>query len=202
MLFHAIMLASAVADPCAQAEAKTQLDANTCWSQQADEADKALNGTYGKVVAAMHAAKVDTAPLVQIQLAWIPTRNKTCNYEQMLYEGGSIMPAIYSECVATMTQARTKHLEALLAFVNAGKLVPSGPADAAVDAELNRVYGILLKKTDAKEHDLLLASEVAWLAYRDKACAIEGPGCTTQLEKERIEVLKSSWLDCDGDTFK
>jgi uncharacterized protein YecT (DUF1311 family) len=202
VFFQAVILAATMADPCAQAEAKTQADANACWYQQAELADKALNATYGKVTAALRASNIDTAPLLHAQLAWIPTRDETCDYERSLYDGGSIVPAIYSACVATMTQARTKRLEDLLDAVNAGKLAPSGPADAKVDAELNRVYGILLKRTDAKERGLLVASEADWLAYRDKACAIEGPGCSTQLEEERIELLKSSWLDCDGDTFK
>ena len=191
-----------MADPCSAAEAKTQADANSCWYQQAEQADKVLNTTYNKVIAAMRSSHVDSAPLVGVQLAWIPARDKTCDYEQTLYDGGSIMPAIYEACVATMTEARTKRLESLLDLVDTGKLAPSGPADANVDHELNRVYGILLKRTDAKERGKLVASEAAWLAYRDKACAIEGPGCSTQLEQERIEVLKSSWLDCDGSTFK
>jgi len=191
-----------MADPCAKAEASTQAEANECWYKQAELADTALNATYGKVIAAMRSSNVDSTALVHAQLAWIPTRDKTCDYEQTLYDGGSIMPAIYEQCIATMTQARTKHLEDLLGAINAGKLVASGPADKDVDAELNRVYAILLKKTDAKERAKLVASEVAWLAYRDKACAIEGSGCSTALEQERIDVLKSSWLDCDGDTFK
>ena len=199
MFFHALILAATVADPCAKAEATTQMAANECWAQEADKADKALNVTYNKVIAALHAGNTNPAPLVSAQLAWIPTRDKTCDYEQTLYDGGSIMPAIYGQCLATMTESRTKQLEALLA---SPKFAPSGPADPKVDAELNRVYGILLKKTDGKERDKLVASETAWIAYRDKACAIEGPGCSTQLEQERIEVLKSSWLDCDGDTFK
>lgn len=202
MFFHALILAASIADPCDRAEQETQSAADSCWLQQSEVADKALNTTYSKVIAAMRGSNVDTAPLVNVQLAWISTRDKTCNYEQSLYDGGTIMPMIYSMCVATMTQARTKRLENLLLSVNAGRLVPSGPADGNVDAELNRVYGILLKRTDAKEHDLLVASESAWLTYRDKACAIEGPGCSTQLEEERTELLKSSWLDCDGDTFK
>lgn len=203
MFFHAIVLAAATAsDPCAQAESATQLAANECWQQQADKADKALNATYGKLIAAFRAGNANAAPVVNAQLAWIPTRDKTCDYERSLYDGGSIMPAIYGQCVASMTQARTKRLEMLLEAYNAGRLASTAPVDEKVDAELNRVYGILLKRTDDKERGLLVASEVAWLKYRDQACAIEGPGCATQLEQERIEVLKSSWLDCDGDTFK
>jgi uncharacterized protein YecT (DUF1311 family) len=202
MFFHALILAAMV-DPCAQAEQTTQSAADACWSQQSDLADKALNASYRKVIAALHASNVDTAPLVRVQVDWIATRDKTCDYARSLYEGGTIAPAVVEECVAEITQARTNRLENLLVSINAGKLGPSGPADASVDAKLNHVYGIILKHVDPKSRALLVASEDAWLTYRDAACAIEGADCLTKLEEQRIELLKSSWYpDCDGELSK
>lgn len=43
----------------------------------------------------------------------------------------------------------------------------------AIDAKLNEVYRTMIKKYDARNRALLLASEKAWLAYRDAECTFE-----------------------------
>jgi uncharacterized protein YecT (DUF1311 family) len=202
MFLHALILA-AIVDPCAQSEGATQAAADACWSQQAELADKALNAAYQKVTHAMHASNIDTAPLVRVEQNWITARDKTCEYARSLHAGGTMAPAVFEECVAEVTAARTSRLESLLDSLNAGQRAPSEPVDAAVDAKLNRYYSIVLKHIDSDPQSLLVASEKAWLTYRDAACAVEGGDCLTKLEEQRIELLKSSWYpDCDGELDK
>jgi uncharacterized protein YecT (DUF1311 family) len=43
----------------------------------------------------------------------------------------------------------------------------------AVDAKLNELYRAMTKKYDARNQALLLASERAWLTYRDAECTFE-----------------------------
>jgi uncharacterized protein YecT (DUF1311 family) len=65
------------------------------------------------------------------------------------------------------------------------------------------VYKAVLKHVDGKTRSLLVASETAWITYRDAACAMEGADCLTNLEEQRIEILASSWYpDCDGELEK
>jgi uncharacterized protein YecT (DUF1311 family) len=73
------------------------------------------------------------------------------------------------------------------------------------DAELNRVYGMLLGKADAQGRPLLRSAQRAWIAYRDAECrfrASESEGgtlypvellsCRTELTRERIHALRQS----------
>ena len=76
------------------------------------------------------------------------------------------------------------------------------------DKELNRVYGLLVKKLDANEKQALAASEKAWIQFRDLECKFECmdeeggsihgmmyAACLTQLTEKHIEELKSLLSD-------
>ena len=192
MLLHALLLAAA-AGPCDAAGNQMELD--QCWAAQAKTADTALNATYAKVTSGLRKLGVDPKPLVGIQLAWISARDKTCAFESGIYEGGSIAPMMSSECVARMTQARTQRLSDLLGVLQAeGAVAKEAPASPKVDADLNHFYGLLAKQLTAAQRSALTSSEVAWIAYRDKACAFERGSCLTELEQERIDELKAGWL--------
>ncbi|MBV8491032.1 MAG: DUF1311 domain-containing protein [Candidatus Eremiobacteraeota bacterium] len=179
--------------PCASAQ--TQMDLDECWSAQAKQADAALNKTYGNVVAGLKAQGASTKPLLNAQLAWITARDKTCEFEYALVQGGSIAPQVSSMCVDRMTRARTARLQAWYDTLQAGDdIARASPVSPQVDAELNRVYKALNKQLNADQQAQLVAAETAWLAYRDAACSFAGNQCLTQLEKERTQELKDGWL--------
>jgi len=191
-MIHAIVLAAATA-PCGGD--LNQADLDVCWLNQANKADAALNVTYAKVKAGLHSLQIDPDPLVGIQLAWISTRDKTCDFEESLEEGGSIAPMMNSECVDRMTRARTARLDNVMIAYQNGEVHKLQPVSPAVDKELNRVYGLLYKyDLSASSHKKLIASETAWIAYRDKACAFEGGTCLTDLERERTKEFEDGWL--------
>lgn len=93
------------ADPCP--DAHTQLAMNVCADAQYKKADAELNRAYQQLV---RASGGSDAKLKSAQLAWLKFRDAECDYEASMYEGGSIMPMIYSFCLRDVTAARTKQL--------------------------------------------------------------------------------------------
>ena len=189
MFVHALLLAATV-NPCAAAV--TQVDMNACWANRAKQADGMLYAIYAKVTAGLHGLGVDIPSLADAQIAWIVMRDKTCAFETSLYAGGSIAPMISSECVARVTQARTVRLAAFLSAKQAGSVAKALPVDPKADAELNRAYGRIRAQVDAQQQRLFVNAESAWIAYRDKACALEGSNCATELTRERTGEIENS----------
>ena len=69
------------------------------------------------------------------------------------------------------------------------------PASAKVDAELNRVYGLLRKRDlTAAQRNALTSAELAWISYRDKACKVEGGDCMDALERARTSEMEDGWI--------
>jgi uncharacterized protein YecT (DUF1311 family) len=190
----AAFLLALAAGPCASAQ--TQSDLDVCWMNQAKQADVELNGTYKKVGLGLKALGVNPGDLVPVQLAWISARDKTCAFEESLNQGGSIAPMVNSECVDRMTRARTQRLSNLLSTLQGeGRITTATPVSASVDAELNRVYGLLQKQgLTTAQRNALTSAEVAWLTYRDKACKLEGGSCFDDLETERTKELQDGWM--------
>ena len=190
----AAFLLALASGPCQSAQTQTDLD--FCWANQAKQADDQLNATYATVTKGLRALGVDPSVLVPVQLAWIKTRDTTCSFEASLYDGGSIQPMMESECVDRMTRARTERLSGLLDTLKGeGVVTTAAPASKSVDAELNRVYGLLSKQSlTAPQRKALLASELAWITYRDKACKVEGGSCNDDLESERTKELEAGWI--------
>jgi uncharacterized protein YecT (DUF1311 family) len=180
--------------PCASAQ--TQADLDVCWLAQANKADAALNVSYKKLRDGLTAMGIDPAPLVPTETAWIAARDTTCSFEESLYEGGSIAPMINSECVDRMTRARTQRLNDFLATVQNAKKAPAIEAPSpAIDKELNRVYGLLMKQDlTTAQRTALMKSEIAWIAYRDKACSFERGACIDHLGSERTKELEDGWM--------
>jgi uncharacterized protein YecT (DUF1311 family) len=171
----------------------------TCWSKQDNAADLALQSASTKVTAALHNEGIDRAPYAAAQAAWATARDKTCAFEYQLYLPGTIAPQLGVECDVRMTRARTKRLTALLAAVQTKAARQAQlPVDAAADAELNRVYKLYVARLTSAQRSSLAAAELAWINYRDKACALEGGRCLTELERERIAELQASWV---GEAF-
>jgi len=107
-------------DPCPNA--KSQLDLNDCYSNLYQSADAQLNATYNNVVGFMkknlllaqhdnNAALVthnETSlnKLLAAQRAWLAYRDANCDSIKFQYEGGSIQPMIWSQCMAEATKQR------------------------------------------------------------------------------------------------
>ena len=192
-MIAALLLALAT-NPCDSAQ--TQSDLDVCWAGQAKQADVELNAAYKKAFADLRKLGVDPNVLVPVQLAWISARDKTCTFEESLSEGGSIAPMMYSECVDRMTRARTQRIQDLVTTLQGeGVISDLAPVSNQVDAELNRVYGLLRKQDlTATQKSNLTSAELAWLSYRDKACKVEGGTCLDDLESERTAELEAGWL--------
>jgi uncharacterized protein YecT (DUF1311 family) len=193
MIATAMLLALA-SNPCASAQ--TQMDLDACWGDRAKQADVQLNASYKRAFADLRTMGIDPNVLVPVQLAWISARDKTCAFEESMSEGGSIAPMMFSECVDRMTRARTARIQNLVTSLQAEGVVPGRePASSKVDAELNRVYGLLRKQhLTAAQSNNLTSAELAWISYRDKACKVEGGTCMDDLESERTSEFEDGWL--------
>lgn len=188
----AVLLIAVAGNPCNQG---TTYDMRTCWSKQSDAARSALTATYAKVAAKFTTSGAGTVALTASQAAWATARDKTCAFEYELYLPGTIAPQLGVECDVRMTRARTQHLASLLSKSSRAAERPVSPS---ADAALKRLYRDYLERLSKAQRSTLAAAELAWAAYRDKACAIDGGSCLTELTNERVTELKASWV---GETF-
>jgi uncharacterized protein YecT (DUF1311 family) len=87
-----------------------------CARAKYKQADAEMNRVYEQLMSEL-AGDDDKArqKLRQAQLLWLQYRDANCESEASIYEGGSIRPAIYSLCLASVTQERTKRMRAFLA---------------------------------------------------------------------------------------
>ncbi|MFY9630815.1 MAG: lysozyme inhibitor LprI family protein [Candidatus Cybelea sp.] len=192
-LLGAVVLVVAAAT--AQCDRGTTYDMRTCWNNQSESAGAELRSAYAKAAARMRGWGRSATPLSAVQTAWTSARDKTCSFEYELYLPGTIAPQIAVECSVRMTHARTKRLDALLAALLTRDRVPAPkPVSAATGAQLDSLYRGYLARLTAAQRTLLAGAQTAWAAYRDKACALEGGACLTDLEKDRIAELQASWV--------
>jgi uncharacterized protein YecT (DUF1311 family) len=104
-------------------KANTQMEMTLCAQNRAESADKKLNNTYQILqrrlainlrqgnTAQINLAKTRYQKLINAQNAWIKFRDTSCEYERSNFEGGSIAPMIYHDCVAKLTDRRTADLQ-------------------------------------------------------------------------------------------
>ena len=57
----------------------------------------------------------DQQKLRRAQASWTQYRDATCESEASIYEGGSIRPAVYYSCMASVTRERAQRLKEFLA---------------------------------------------------------------------------------------
>jgi uncharacterized protein YecT (DUF1311 family) len=177
----------------------TTYDVRTCWSKQDVAAVAKLQSTSVKLKAEFHKAGIDPAPFAAAQAAWATARDKTCAFEYYLYLPGTIAPQLGVQCDVRMTRARTERLAALLAALQTKGARPAElPAGTAAEAELSRVYALYAARLTGAQRAALAVAQRAWKTYRDKACALEGGPCLTELERERVAELEASWV---GEAF-
>lgn len=181
--------------PCNQG---TTYDIRSCWSAKDNVAVAQLKSVYAAVQAEMRKLHADSAPLTSAQAAWVIARDKTCAFEYQLYLPGTIAPQLGVECDVRMTRARTKRLTLLLAALQNGVRPALRAVSPAAQDELDHVYSGYASRVTKSQRASLSAAQTAWLAYRDKACALEGGSCLTDLTKERTTELEASWV---GESF-
>jgi uncharacterized protein YecT (DUF1311 family) len=120
------------AQPCA--EAKSPVAASDCFAKLYVDADAQLNVTYNQIVTAMkslltdaqrgnnptqiahHQAALDR--FLAAQRAWLNYRDLHCDSVKFQYEGGTLSPAAWSQCMAETTQQRIATLTSDYALTN------------------------------------------------------------------------------------
>ena len=91
---------------------QTQSEMNICAGIAYQNADRKLNQVYRQLLPKLSAARKQK--LIAAQQAWIKFRDSSCEFERSAFEGGSIAPMIYSNCLADVTEQRTKDLRRYL----------------------------------------------------------------------------------------
>ena len=98
--------------------AATQVAITACEGAAAKAADAGMGVTYA---AALHGLPQQRrSSLAAAQTAWRQYRAKECAFEAGAYAGGSLMPSAAAACHASVTNARTVQLRALLLQLKAG----------------------------------------------------------------------------------
>lgn len=107
----------------------SQLQMNECAALQHKQADAHLNNVYRKALQYMtddlaqaqthgnqNQVKYEEAAIASLKeagRAWISYRDIQCKAAAQQYEGGSMAPMIYSQCLATLTEHRTADLKSI-----------------------------------------------------------------------------------------
>ena len=94
--------------------AMTQLDLNQCYGEQFRKADRRLNNVYASLLKQMQSEKNETAiqKLKAAEKAWLQYRDLHCDAARYEYEGGSMSPMVWAQCMAMTTEHRIEELKA------------------------------------------------------------------------------------------
>ncbi|MEP9387525.1 lysozyme inhibitor LprI family protein [Mesorhizobium sp. KR9-304] len=105
--------ASALSQEC-DPEDESQMGMNICADAAYRAADARLNKAYGAVRAATDDNAGSRRLLVEAQRAWIAFRDAECAFSTEDSKEGSIYPMLMAECLESVTDERTKQLEAYI----------------------------------------------------------------------------------------
>lgn len=101
--------------PSCEGTGGSQAEANACARFQYTQADDEMNRVYEQLMSDLAGDDdKNQQKLRQAQLLWLQYRDANCESEASIYEGGSIRPAIYNQCLASVTRERTGRLRAFL----------------------------------------------------------------------------------------
>jgi uncharacterized protein YecT (DUF1311 family) len=100
--------------PCG--EYGTQAEANACARREYQKVEAEMNAVYDRLMTelASYGGK-HQQKLRRAQTSWLQYRDANCESEASIYEGGSIRPAVYYSCLASVTRERARRLEEFLA---------------------------------------------------------------------------------------
>lgn len=94
-------------DPC---KGDTTYEMRQCAGKRYKQADDELNMVYRSLMSKLdnegHQTSLKTA-----QQAWLKYRDSHCEFESYLNRGGTIYPVVLTECMTSITTARTKELK-------------------------------------------------------------------------------------------
>ncbi len=100
--------------PCG--ENGTQAEANACARDEYRKADAEMKKLYGRLMTELADYKGDDQQkLRRAQALWLKYRDANCESEASIYQGGSIRPAVYNSCLASVTRERAQRLSEFLA---------------------------------------------------------------------------------------
>lgn len=115
-------------NPCEE-KPISQRQMDDCAAYESEQADAHLNKVYNKAVQYMtddlaRAQKqrdqnqinyeaTAIASLKEAERTWISYRNIQCKAAAQQYEGGSMAPMIYSQCLTTLTEHRTADIKGI-----------------------------------------------------------------------------------------
>jgi uncharacterized protein YecT (DUF1311 family) len=94
--------------PCEAA--KTQLELNECYGEQFRKADAHLNKIYASLLKQLGSGTA-TQKLKAAEKAWIQYRDLHCEAARSEFEGGSISPMVWAQCMAGVTDHRIEELK-------------------------------------------------------------------------------------------
>jgi len=92
----------------------TQTDMTLCANQDYKKSDADLNDAYRTLIKRFKGDSTKTTQLQSAQKAWLFFRDAECAFSASGASGGSIYPMVLSQCLDTLTQARTKDLRGYL----------------------------------------------------------------------------------------
>lgn len=117
--------AGSASNPCDKAN--TQMEMNQCSWAEYRKADAHLNAIYQKLMASLESnladaqkvndaqrksAEMEVQNLKAAEKAWIGYRDAHCAAAKQLYDGGSIVPTVYANCMQLLTNHRIEELKA------------------------------------------------------------------------------------------
>ena len=98
----------------------TQAEANACARLKYKQAEAEMNRVYKRLITELSGYGDDgrlQEKLRRAQSLWLRYRDANCDSEALIYQGGSIRPAVYNSCLASMTEERTKRMKTILAEI-------------------------------------------------------------------------------------
>lgn len=99
--------------PCG--EYGTQAEANACARREYQQGDAEMVAAYDRLMTELASyGGRHQQRLRRAQASWLQYRDANCESEASIYEGGSIRPAVYYSCLASVTRERARRLEEFL----------------------------------------------------------------------------------------
>jgi len=97
-------------DACAAATGSIEL--NECAQRQFAQQEKQLNAVYQATLKALDGSAAKPL-LVAAQRKWVAFRSADCDARRELFQGGSVAPQVYLDCMSERAKQRAKELDPL-----------------------------------------------------------------------------------------
>lgn len=102
---------AAAQEPIDCAIAASTVEMSYCATLDFEAADADLNEAYAAAIDVAQGYEGDQeASLREAQRAWIEFRDRACEAEALLFEGGTAQPMTGTACLARLSEERAEHL--------------------------------------------------------------------------------------------